>query len=136
MKIKQKKGIDKSLDTAWSLLVKLKAGMKCEIPNCHKTTLNSHHIYSRSKKSTRWHVPNGICLCVGHHTFSSKFSAHKTPTEFTEWLIKYRGNDFMDRLRLRANATSKLHIFEKDLLLQELLKEIKEEKVKLGINGH
>ena len=118
------KGIDGKLDVAWSKLVKLKAGMKCEVPRCGKTVLNSHHIYSRSKKSTRWHVPNGICLCVGHHTFSSKFSAHKTPTEFTEWLIQYRGSDFMDRLRLRANTISKLHAFEKQILLDELLKEI------------
>ena len=123
--MKVKKGVDGKLDVAWSKLVKLKAGMKCEVPLCYKKVLNSHHIYSRSKKSTRWHVPNGICLCVGHHTFSSTFSAHKTPTEFTEWLINYRGQDFLDRLRLRANTTSKLHGFEKQILLDELNKEIK-----------
>jgi len=124
MKIKQRKGVDKKLDDCWSLLVKLKAGMKCEV--CYKTTfLNSHHIYSRSKKSTRWHVQNGICLCVGCHTFSSKFSAHKTPLEFTQWLIKYKGQDYIDRLQIRANTVSKLHQFEKELLLDELNKEIK-----------
>lgn len=124
--MKARKGIDKKLDVAWSLLVKLRAGMKCEVPRCGKTVLNSHHIYSRSKKSTRWYVPNGICLCVGHHTFSSTFSAHKTPIEFTEWLVEYKGSDFIDRLRLKANTTSKLHLFEKEILLQELEKEIKE----------
>ena len=71
--MKKKKGIDGKLDIAWSLLVKLRAGMKCEY--CGKTSyLNSHHIYSRSKASTRWLPENGISLCVGHHTFSSKFS--------------------------------------------------------------
>lgn len=124
MKIKSKKGIDKRLDDSWSLLVKLRAGMKCEV--CGKRThLNSHHLFSRSKKSTRWYVPNGICLCVGHHVFSSKFSAHKTPTEFTYWLEEYRGKKFMTNLTLRANSISKLHPFEKELLLKELLKEIK-----------
>lgn len=122
--MKQRKGIDGKLDIAWSKLVKLKAGMKCEVPNCHKTTLNSHHIYSRSKKSTRWHVQNGICLCVGHHTFSSTFSAHKTPLEFTQWLVKYKGQDYLDRLQIKANTTSKLFDFEKTLLLAELKKEI------------
>ena len=124
--MKARKGIDKKLDVAWSLLVKLKAGMKCEIPNCGKTVLNSHHIYSRSKKSTRWSTMNGICLCVGHHTFSSSFSAHKTPLEFIRWLDQYKGQEFMDLLMLKANQTSKLHPFEKELLLQELNKEIKE----------
>lgn len=118
------KGVDGELDVAWSLLVKLKAKMQCEV--CGKrSALNSHHIYSRSKKSTRWYVPNGICLCVGCHTFSSKFSAHKTPLEFTQWLVKYKGQNFIDMLQLRANATSKLHPFEKQILLDELNKEIK-----------
>jgi len=122
--MKARKGVDGKLDIAWSQLVKLRAGMRCEVPNCGKTILNSHHIYSRSKKSTRWHPENGICLCVGHHTFSSTFSAHKTPLEFTQWLLEYKGRDYIDRLQLRANTTSKLHPFEKDLLLNELKKEI------------
>ncbi len=99
--------------------------MKCEVPLCHKKVLNSHHIFTRSKKSTRWNVLNGICLCVGHHVFSSKFSAHKTGYEFSKWLDEYKGKDFMDRLTLKANGISKLHNFEKELLLKELLKEIK-----------
>lgn len=90
-----------------------------------KTTyLNSHHIYSRSKRSTRWDVSNGICLCVGHHTFSSTFSAHKTPLEFMDWLLNKKGQAYIDRLRIKANQTSKLHEFEKKILLNELNKEI------------
>ncbi len=127
--MKKLKGIDGKLDDAWSLLVKLRAGMKCEY--CGKATrLNSHHIYSRSKRSTRWDVNNGICLCVGHHTFSSGFSAHKTPLEFTDWLEKYKGTNFIDKLRIKANYTSKIHQFEKELLLDELKKEIKELEIK------
>jgi hypothetical protein len=124
--MKKLKGIEGKLDIAWSKLVKLKAGMKCEIENCHKKVLNSHHIYSRSKRSTRWDTMNGICLCVGHHTFSSKFSAHKTPLEFIRWLDKYKGQEYMDLLMFKANQTSHLHPFEKEILLQELNKEIKE----------
>jgi hypothetical protein len=119
------KGVDGKLDIAWSKLVKLKAGMKCEY--CGKTTpLNSHHIFSRSNKSTRWHPINGVCLCVGHHTFSSTFSAHKTPLEFVDWLTRYKGSEFIDRLRIKAHSFSKLHPFEKQVLLDELNKEIKE----------
>lgn len=118
------KGIDKKLDDAWSLLVKLRAKMKCEY--CHTSrNLNSHHIYSRSKKSTRWSTMNGICLCVSHHVFSSVFSAHKSPLEFTDWLYRYKGKEYIDLLRIKANAVSNLHPFEKKLLLIELDKEIK-----------
>lgn len=117
------KGIEKKLDDAWSLLVKLVAKNQCEY--CGKTSLlNSHHIYSRAKKSTRWSVDNGICLCVSHHTFSSQFSAHLTPTEFTEWVIEKRGREWYDKLRLLANREMKLHEHEKQEILDYLLKEI------------
>jgi len=125
--MKRLKGIDGKLDEAWSLLVKHRAGWKCEAQrrDC-SNQLHSHHIYSRSKKSTRWHVQNGICLCASHHTLSSVFSAHKTPLEFIQWLYRYKGKDYIDRLEIRANSTSKLFKFEKELLLQELLREIKQ----------
>ena len=121
--MKKKSGIDGKLDDAWSKLVKLRANKKCEY--CGKTSyLNSHHIFSRSKKSVRWDTMNGVCLCVGHHTFSSKFSAHKTPTEFHIWLVEKKGNDFIQRLRLKANSVAKWSNFEKELILKELRKEI------------
>ena len=119
--MKKAKGIDGKLDEAWSLLVKLEAGMKCEIEDCqHKPTLNSHHIFTRSNKSTRWDTANGVCLCVGHHTFSSKFSAHQTPTEFTYWLHKTYGDLFMEELSQRAHSTKKWSNAEKEELLKEL----------------
>lgn len=124
---KQATGIDKQLDDAWSLLVKIKADNMCEY--CYKQTpLNSHHVYSRSKKSTRWSLSNGVCLCVGHHTFSSTFSAHKTPTEFTEWVLKKRGEKWFNSLRLDAHKTVKWSAFEKSILLEDLKNQIKKLK--------
>lgn len=124
MKIKTRKGIDGQLDIAWSLLVKVRAGWKCEY--CHTRTkqLQSHHIYSRSKKSTRWNIDNGVCLCAGHHVLSSTFSAHQTPVEFTEWLYKTKGDDFMTKLRWKAHEISKLHLFEKTIVLELMEAEI------------
>lgn len=123
--MKKLKGVDGKLDDAWSKLVKLRARNECEY--CGKSSpLNSHHIFSRSKKSVRWDAMNGICLCVGHHTFSSKFSAHKTPTEFTYWLERKKGKAYMELLTIKANQISKLHQFEKEILLQELNRQISE----------
>lgn len=128
MKITKKKGVDGKLDKAWAELVKLRAGNQCEY--CGTTrNIQSHHIYSRSRKSTRWNPINGVSLCAGHHTLSSSFSAHKTPLEFTDWLYNKKGTDFVDRLRMKANATSKLHPFEKEILLTDLLKQIADEKL-------
>ena len=119
----KKKSLDKQLDQAWSKLVKLRADMKCEY--CGKTTyLNSHHIYSRSKMSVRWDEINGICLCSGHHTLISTFSAHKTPLDFIDWLKEYKGDAFIDKLRTIANTHKKWAKHEKEALLKELLKKV------------
>lgn len=122
--MKKLKGIDGKLDEAWSKAVKIKAGMKCEY--CGKTTtLNSHHVYSRSNRSVRWDLTNGYCLCVAHHTFSN-FSAHKAPLEFAEWMKEDRGEEWYDALRLKANQTMKWSKHEKELLLEALNQYIKD----------
>lgn len=99
---KSKKTEINKIDKLWAEAVKKLAGNRCEY--CGKTSpLNSHHIFSRSKKTTRWNINNGICLCVGHHTFSSSFSAHKTPAEFIEWIKEKRGEKWYAELRHSAN---------------------------------
>lgn len=119
-----KKGnIDKQLDDAWSILVKLIAGYRCAKCGSRKS-LNSHHIYSRANMSTKWHIPNGICLCVKHH-IGVEFSAHKTPVDFTFWLVEIKGEKFLLDLKIKSNQTVHFHQFEKELLLKELQKEIK-----------
>ena len=52
--------------------------------------------------TVRHDVDNGVCLCAGHHVFKSDFSAHKTPTEFVEWIKVYRGLEWYERLRSKA----------------------------------
>lgn len=126
--MKKLKGIDGRLDDLWSELVKLQANYKCEYCGTDKN-LNSHHIFSRSNRSVRWDEANGVCLCVSHHTFNSKFSAHKTPTEFTYWLESEYGRPFVDELRVKANSTKKWTKWEKqerENELKELIKVYKE----------
>lgn len=101
----------KKYDEKWSKLVKIRAGNKCEVDGCDKTTyLNSHHIFTRNNYATRFDLDNGICLCSGHHTFNNHFSAHRTPMEFTEWIIKKRGQKWYDGLKYKANQ-----IWDKDV---------------------
>ena len=105
------------LDKSWSEKVR-EYGM-CE--KCHKLSpLNAHHFYSRSVRSVRWDTDNGFCLCVGCHTFSSHFSAHKTPAEFVEWAIERRGKKWYDSLKKRKNQTVKYIDDDVDRLIKEL----------------
>lgn len=70
-------------------------------------------------------MDNGIALCPSHHTLSSSFSAHGTPIKFTDFLTKYRGENYVELLTYKSNQIHKWHVFEKELLLKELNKEIK-----------
>lgn len=109
------------LDKLWSKLVRLKAKNKCEY--CYKKErLNSHHIFSRSNRSTRWDVNNGVCLCVGHHTFGN-MSAHKAPLEFAEWLKEKRGEQWYNELRMKVSISMKVDFEKREAyLLKELKK--------------
>lgn len=112
-----KKSNTNKLDKLWSIKIR-EYGM-CE--KCHKVSpLNAHHFYSRSIRAVRWDLTNGFCLCVGCHTFSSKFSAHKTPAEFVEWAIERRGNKWYDSLKERKNTIVKYTDEDVDILMKKL----------------
>lgn len=115
-----KKKLIKIADALWSEKVKKLAGYKCEYSG-QTEHLNSHHVYSRSNHSVRWDVRNGVCLTVGHHVFSSVFSAHKTPIEFIEWIKGVRGEEWYNDLRKRAAQVKQYTVQE----LQEVINELK-----------
>ena len=117
------KSIDKQLDESWSKLIKLITNNKCEYCGSENHP-NAHHIYSRANKSVRWLPDNGVCLCAKHHALSAQFSAHLTPVEFTEWLYKNKGENFMMTLKIKANSIGKYHKFEKELILKSIKSEI------------
>ena len=114
----------KKYDEKWSKLVKKRAWNKCEVDGCSKTDhLNSHHIFSRNNYATRFDLDNGVCLCVGHHTFNSHFSAHKTPTEFSEWIIK-RGQKWYEGLKYKANQIRDKDVDKIKIYLENKEKEL------------
>lgn len=114
------KGIDKKLDDAWSEKVKRNAGYKCEYCGTKEKRLNSHHDFTRSRNSTRWEEKNGTCLCVGCHTMSSIFSAHKTPRLYFRWLEKHKGKVNVDEMEKRSQQIKKFTKKEKEDLLDSL----------------
>lgn len=126
MRIKRRKGIDGKLDKVWSDLVKARAGYRCEYCHVKGKQIHSHHIYSRANRSVRWDLTNGIALCASHHVLSSKFSAHQTPVEFTEWLYRVKGDEFMDELRMKAALVFKWDKITKGILFDDLTNELNE----------
>ncbi len=113
------------LDKLWAILVKQRAGWKCE-KSGETTYLNSHHIFSRSNLSVRWDLDNGICLTAGWHLLK-KESIHKSPIEFIEWLKGKRGVEWYEDLRKKANRIKKWTIPELEVLVEEFKKGVKKD---------
>jgi len=106
--------LTKKADKLWSEAVKINYNYECQY--CWKTEyLNSHHLYTRSRRNTRWDIDNGMCLCSGCHTLSSNFSAHQTSLEFFEWLEWVKGRDWIDKLSKKSREICNVN--------SELLKE-------------
>lgn len=91
-------------DRDWSLQVKTRDNWACR--RCFtmypvgSRGLNAHHIFTRSRKSTRHDLACGLSLCVGCHRW-----AHANPLEFHEWIGGELGAEVYDALRLRSNKT-------------------------------
>jgi len=115
--------LEKKADKLWSECIR--KIWKCEY--CWKTEyLNAHHIFSRNNKSVRWELSNWICLCSWHHTFSSTFSPHQTPVEFTRWIEAKRWKDYLDNLEKLAHLPLKVtreYLEEKIKYLKRYLEE-------------
>jgi len=128
-KVKEKKQnsisyLSKQADKLWSEVIRLK--WVCEYDLCNKKEyLNAHHIFSRNNKRLRWSLINWICLCSWHHTFSSEFSPHQTPCEFTYRLEWYKSKEYLDELIIQKNTPLKVtseYLLEVIAEFKEILK--------------
>jgi len=73
------KRLKNKLLSIWSLKIKERAGMKCEVDGCSTgNLLNSHHVESYLLNSElRYDLRNGVCLCQSHHKLIAQ-SFHKS----------------------------------------------------------
>jgi len=76
--LKELKSLKRKCLSLWRIVVKLRAGGRCE-SGCKVTkALHCHHIESYStNKALRYDPRNGGLLCASHHKFG-KMSAHKS----------------------------------------------------------
>ena len=94
----------KILDKLWQQTIVAQDGKCLKCGKRPPNPLTGHHIFSRTNRSTRWDLDNGIALCSWqcHINF-----AHRNPTEFTRWLEGIKGRPFITKLRKKANTIVK-----------------------------
>ncbi len=117
------KKLEEKADNLWSKAVKINYWSCCQ--HCWTIeNLNSHHIFTRSRNSTKWDIENGICLCSKHHTFSQDFSAHKTPAKFKEWFVWVKWENHYNELEKKSRSYCKVtteYIQEQIKILEEFI---------------
>ncbi len=98
----------KKLDIIWAKKVKENASFRCEIEGGGESvcSLNSHHYIGRRNRSTRWYIPNGVCLSSLRHTFGTQ-SAHQDPEYFRKCMIDLRGQAWLDDIIKQSNKIFK-----------------------------
>jgi len=108
------------LDIVFSKLVRERAGWRCEkcgtyYPEGKRMGLHCSHLWSRSKRSTRWHPLNAFAHC---------FSCHQrlggNPVDFHEWALAQLGDRAFTDLRQLANQTVKRSKPELEDLYREM----------------
>jgi len=115
VEIKNRKKLIKKADKLWAELIKKRDGFKCQRCHSESKQLNSCHFYSRARKSTRWDLRNGVCLCVGCH-----FWGHQNPLEFSLWFIKWAGTSTVNYLQVKKMGKVKTSIFNLEIIIKEL----------------
>ena len=96
----------KKLDGIWGKLVHERKPV-CECCGKENCRLEAHHIFTRSRRATRWDLENSLLLCSNCHKFSPVLSAHKSPRDFYKWLEQKKGKKWVDALEKKSNAIFK-----------------------------
>ena len=126
-KPRTRKGWKKYCDNLWSYAVRLRDNFTCQ--KCHKKYpensrgLHPHHLFTRSKKSTRWDMDNGLTLCFAHHLY-----AHSHPHDFKDWLIGKKGQEWWSNLRYMSNQIKKIDLELTAVILEAVIREMEDDR--------
>jgi len=88
----------KSTDVAWARAVKERDHWRCRRCGRGPTKeLHAHHIFTRSRGSTRLDLENGVSLCPRDHAW-----AHSDPVRSEEWMETELGTVAFEALEARS----------------------------------
>jgi len=116
----RRKKLENKLDKMCSEKVKELAGWRCEKCGRENCKLDWHHIFKRSKRSTRWDLGNGLCLCFVCHRLGAHSPDWGIIREFDKWLEWHMGSDKIVTLEQKSNQLKKHSLDELESLILEI----------------
>lgn len=115
-----KKKLEDELDKLWSRCV-IARDKTCRVTNS-EDRLSAHHIRSRTHRSTRWDLDNGLCLSWRVH-----FLQKANPERFQDQVIEVIGDNKYQALKRKSLTVYDYNI--KDL--EELKEHLKSRLAKI-----
>jgi hypothetical protein len=100
--------IEKENDLLWSSIIKIRAGLICQVNHLHAGPLQAHHAIikrgmNRANMSTIWEVTNGVCLCSKcHHIIES--TTGQAALDINNLIFQYIGQKNIDQLYALHNS--------------------------------
>ena len=104
----------KALDAIVSRKVRDRDGNRCR--KCGRERVYHHHIFTKTRLTTRWDLANGVSLCFFCHRW-----AHAAAEEFRQWIISFMGEKDYNSLYVKSQFRGGF----KDVDLEFLLKEMR-----------
>lgn len=108
-------------DGVWRELVCMLWSDRCAV--CGATgRMEAHHLRTRSLRSSRHGLLNGILLCPSCHKFDSSLSAHKAPLAFADWLEKEHPDHYnyaVNTKKIISKAATYKETFDRLVQLKE-----------------
>jgi len=114
-----RKKLEKELDDLWHKAVLKRDNYGCKICGS-RDRLQTHHIFSRIRRSTRWDMENGITLCAGHH-----YLAHRDPEKFRRFVIQKIGEEKYEELYQKSLYVVRITLKDLERIKNELKEYLK-----------
>ena len=126
--IPKKKKLENECDKLWSQCVIARDG------TCRGTNsidrLSAHHIRSRTHRSTRWDLDNGLCLSWKVH-----FLQKANPERFQDLIINIIGDDEYQALKRKSLQVVDYSIADLEQIKEDLTEKLKDIKAGLDFDN-
>jgi hypothetical protein len=109
----RRKRLIKALDDLMSKQVRERDSCRCR--KCGRERVYHHHIFTKTRLSTRWDISNGVSLCFHCHRW-----AHAAAEEFRKWVLTWMPLKDYDALYIKSQMRAGFKEIDLEWLLKDM----------------